>query len=640
MRPVGLELAHHLLERAAHAARPGRHLLALLTGAIIGDLAGARFALDHRETVAGLRRAVEAEHLDRRRRAGSLTASPAVGQQRADAAPFGAGHDDVAAAQRAALDQHGRHRTAAAIELGLDHRAFGRTFRVGLEVEHFGLQPDGFEQPVEIDLLGRRHLDVEHVAAHQFDLDLVLEQLGPDPLGLGVRLVDLVDGDDDRNLRRLGVLDRLDRLRHHAVIGRDHQHHDVGDLGAAGAHRRERLVARRIDEGDLRARRRRHLVGADVLGDAAGFAARHVGGADGVEQRGLAVVDVAHDGHDRRARHEVGRVVGLVEQALFDVELGDAAHRMAEFLGDQLGGVGVDDVRDLEHLPLLHEQLDHVDGTLGHAVGEFLDGDGLRDRHLADELLFGLVGGMPLGQALHAAAERRHRALAFLAGIESRDDREPAALLLGSGPRRLRRGDRPRDTTAGSADGSRRLFLVGLLDGGPHIDRRGGGRCRCRCRRRGLGLLVLAEPLLGFGLGPALGLVVVAAPLVLVVLARLGGVAFHTLAGFALVAAARLFFGDLALFGLADLGVGKGMGAGAALFFGQRAQHDARRLSTRAAGLSGRRRGPAAARHRGATRRRRRGRRRGLRLRVSPGPTMRRFTFSTTTCLVRPWLKL
>ena len=31
----------------------------------------------------------------------------------------------------------------------------------------------------------------------------------------------------------LGVIDRLDRLRHHAVVGGHHQHDDVGDLGAA-----------------------------------------------------------------------------------------------------------------------------------------------------------------------------------------------------------------------------------------------------------------------------------------------------------------------------------------------------------------------------------------------------------------------
>ena len=49
------------------------------------------------------------------------------------------------------------------------------------------------------------------------------------------------------------------------------------------------------------------LVGADVLGDAAELALGDLGGADGVEQRGLAVVDVAHDGDHRRARRTCPR---------------------------------------------------------------------------------------------------------------------------------------------------------------------------------------------------------------------------------------------------------------------------------------------------------------------------------------------
>ena len=44
-----------------------------------------------------------------------------------------------------------------------------------------------------------------------------------------------------------------------------------------------------------------HLVGTDVLRDAAVLARDDVGVADRVEQLGLAVVDVTHDGDDRRA---------------------------------------------------------------------------------------------------------------------------------------------------------------------------------------------------------------------------------------------------------------------------------------------------------------------------------------------------
>ena len=186
----------------------------------------------------------------------------------------------------------------------------------------------------------------QRVAAEGFDLHVVLQQFLRDAVGIGVGLVDLVDRDDDRRVRRLGVADRLDRLRHHAVVGGDDEHDDVGDLGAARAHRREGRVAGRVDEGDLLAAWRRHLIGADVLGDAAGFAGDDIGLADGVEQRRLAVVDVAHDRDDRRPRHRRAVFVGPVEEALFDVGFGDALDGVAHFLGDQLGGVGVDHVGD------------------------------------------------------------------------------------------------------------------------------------------------------------------------------------------------------------------------------------------------------------------------------------------------------
>ena len=122
------------------------------------------------------------------------------------------------------------------------------------------------------------------------------------------------------------------------------------------------------------------LVGADMLGDAARLAGDDIGLADRVEERRLAVVDVAHDGDHRGARLEILDRVGGDEQARLDVGLGDAADAVAHLLGDDLGGVGVDHVGRLDQLALLHHQLDHVHGALRHAVGELLDGDRLGDR--------------------------------------------------------------------------------------------------------------------------------------------------------------------------------------------------------------------------------------------------------------------
>src|SRR5207249_2331678 len=81
---------------------------------------------------------------------------------------------------------------------------------------------------------------------------------------------------------------------HDAVVGRDDEHGDVGDLRAARAHRGERLMTRGVEERDLPAADIR-LVGADVLSDPAGLRRDHLRLPDRVEQRRLAVVDVTHE---------------------------------------------------------------------------------------------------------------------------------------------------------------------------------------------------------------------------------------------------------------------------------------------------------------------------------------------------------
>ena len=127
-----------------------------------------------------------------------------------------------------------------------------------------------------------------------------------------------------------------------AIVGGDHQDDDVGDVGAARAHLGECLVARRVEEGDLRLVGQRDLIGADMLGDAAGFARDDVGAADGVEQRGLAVVDVAHDRDHRRTRlQRLGRI-DVVRRVDVDVAFADALDAVAELGDQQLGRVLVD----------------------------------------------------------------------------------------------------------------------------------------------------------------------------------------------------------------------------------------------------------------------------------------------------------
>ncbi len=138
------------------------------------------------------------------------------------------------------------------------------------------------------------------------------------------------------------------------------------------------------------------------------------------------MIDMAHDGHDRRARLQVLGVVFLADEAFLDVGLGHAPDGMAELLGDELGGVGVDHVGDLVHLAVLHQELDDVDAALGHAVGELLDGDDLGDHDVALDLRLRLRAGNLLFLALLTALQRGKAPLALLL-VERIDDGEPAA---------------------------------------------------------------------------------------------------------------------------------------------------------------------------------------------------------------------
>ncbi len=300
-------------------------------------------------------------------------------------------------------------------------------------------------------------------------------------------------------------------------------------------------------------------------------------------------------------------IVGDVEQAFLDVGFGDALDRVAQFFGDQLGGVGVDHVGDLHHLALLHQHADHVDSTLRHAVGELLDRDGLRNDDLADHLLAGLVRLMAL-QALGAAAERGDRALTHVVGVERGDQRQAATLLLRRGlGGRLGRHHGTRGATGPTADLARTVILVrlggnaGRAGGGGNrrARRRRGGRSRAgagagggACRRRSRGLLLgflFTETLLGFEFGLALGFCFQAMAVGFLALARFGGLALLLLLEFLGVAARGFFLGGATLFLFADLGVGERHRARAALVLGQGTQHHAR-TATRLLGRRTRRR--------------------------------------------------
>ena len=389
------------------------------------------------------------------------------------------------------------------------------------------------------------------------------------------------------DLGGLGVIDRLDGLRHDPIICRHHEHHDIRDLGAACPHGRERGMAGRVDEGYGPAVRRRNLIGPDMLGDAAGFARHDVGLSYGIEQRRLAVIDVAHDGHDGRAGDEVHIFVGLVEEAFFDIGFGNAAHRMTEFFGDQLRHIGVDHVGDLGHVALLHQQLNHIDGAFRHAARQFLNRDGLGKHHLALQLLLRLVGAEPL-HALRAAAEGCDGPGTVLLLGRGAGHGQATTVLLRTAARRPRHDEAGRGCHQGASHDRRQAAFAA---GRP--SRTGG---------RGTTGLAGRQPALGLVLGLALGFGLMGATCVFVALARFGSIALKRIARFALETELRIRLGAAAVFLLAGLGADQRAGSRVTLFVGEGAQNDAglrpirrrpRWRSTAAGGGCSGRRGPA-----------------------------------------------
>ena len=300
----------------------------------------------------------------------------------ADTAHGGARDDDIALMQGAVLDQQGGHGAAALVQPGLDDGTVGGTVGVGLQLPHLGGKDHHVQQVVNAHArLGGDGAD-NGLAAPLLGHQLILGELLHDPVGIGGGLIHLVDGYDDGDLSGLGVVDGLHGLGHDAVISGHHQDGHVGDHGAPGAHGGECLMAGSVQEGD-RAALHIHLIGADVLGDAARLSGDHVGVADIVQQGGLAVVHVAHDHHHGGAGLQILLLVLRgVDQLLLDGDHHLLLHLAAHLLGDDGGGVKVDDVAEGGHDPVLDEALDHLRAGLLHPAGQLTHSDLIGDQHL------------------------------------------------------------------------------------------------------------------------------------------------------------------------------------------------------------------------------------------------------------------
>jgi len=91
------------------------------------------------------------------------------------------------------------------------------------------------------------------------------------------------------------------------------------------------------------------------------------------------MVDVAHDHHDRRTRHEIFiSIFRVVKQDVFFRNLHQLIRCDAVFSGDQGCGVEIDFLVERGHDAQLHQALDHFRSGLLDRLGKFLDRQGSR----------------------------------------------------------------------------------------------------------------------------------------------------------------------------------------------------------------------------------------------------------------------
>ncbi len=310
----------------------------------------------------------------------------------------------------------------------------------------------------------------------------------------------------------------------------------------------------RVEERQLGAARGCDLIGADMLGDATGLARDNLGIADRVEQRGLAVVHVAHDGDHGGARLQVFVLVRNCVNHILDIRIADADDLVTEFLDDEFGGIGVDGLVLGDHHAIVHQRLDHIADTFGHTVGQFADNDGFRKLHVADNLfaLLRTAHGLLPGAFL-LALHRGHGFLttAFATGkclIQRQFSATATAIVTALATTFA-------IVAVGAFGLARRLFDGAVLLGARLVGRRGRSR---GLFGRGFGLALFAGLFLGLGFGAFLGL------------------ALFAFLGLGLFAAALTlcvagFFLGFALGGFFDLTfLGRGQGFHAAFHFGVR----------------------------------------------------------------------
>ena len=312
-------LKHRIQVLQGHALPGPRRQSITLTGIpLVGNLPGNPVILYHQQIVAGARNPIQTLHLNGSGRTCFFhiitvfihhAPHPTIGVT---------SNNGITNPQRATLHNDGRHGTTTTIQVGFDSHTLSIHVRVSPQIQRsIGGQQDGLQQPIHIDVLLSRNIDKHGVTTIFFWHQTILGQLATDLLRGRAGLINLIDRNHDRHVGSLGMVDGFHGLRHHTIVGGNHQHRNVGGFCTTSTHGGKCLVTRGIQESNLTfcvVNVHLHLICANTLSDATGLAGTNIGFTDGVQKAGFTVVDVTHDGHHRRAGRQVFFRTGVLTE--------------------------------------------------------------------------------------------------------------------------------------------------------------------------------------------------------------------------------------------------------------------------------------------------------------------------------------
>ncbi len=215
------------------------------------------------------------------------------------------------------LYEHCRNRTFSFIQLCLDHKSSCHTVRICFELHHFCCQKNHLEKLLNSFFCMRGYRYENRASAPVFRNQFILCQFLFYTLNICTWLIDLIDRYDNFNSRCFGMVDRLDRLRHHTVICCNYKNRNICRICSSHTHCSKRLMSRCIQECDLFSVDL-YYRSTDVLCDSTCLAVCHTGITDRIQQRSLSMVNVSHNTYNRRTFYHSSFIFFIFFEKLFN----------------------------------------------------------------------------------------------------------------------------------------------------------------------------------------------------------------------------------------------------------------------------------------------------------------------------------